>query len=357
MSDTESKTVFNPDDLFETYVQYFFRRNILGGMRGFVSPVADMSHWIVRTRFLLATIPGEHLDALFEVQYDYIQRESHCTAAFIAGMLNDTRHIERIGTLTQQGGNFFYSAAFFGALLLFKTPDAIQPVVNYLGNTSDQANDNYHNSRNLAISTLRIADVIHGTNSAATWASEPDYKNENRLLLRVIDFGNILRGGIAFNHPDELQRGLLQLLHATTSPELVAYGLLSEPLVNHQIKRPVDFNFTKAVQQYLTGQNTIAALEEAITSCHHAADILAALETDMAYKIPLPTIEYAFEKLEQLVPPSYPFYEMYATHLLLRGTARDEKARKLWAKAEALRTTFRRIEQDKFHYVMREPGN
>ncbi len=44
MQAKDPQQIFHLDDLFETYVQYFFRRNVLGGMRGFVSPVADMSH-------------------------------------------------------------------------------------------------------------------------------------------------------------------------------------------------------------------------------------------------------------------------------------------------------------------------
>jgi hypothetical protein len=391
-----SQNKFHPEDLFETYVMYFFRRNVLGGMKGYDSPVADMSHWIVRTRYLLATIPGEHLDALFNLQDVYFSRESHCTAAFIAGLLNDTRHIERIGTLAQQGGNIFYSAAYFGALLLFKTQDAIQPVLRYLENPGDDKNDGYHNSRIMAITTLRFADQIHNTDFASPYKAEPEGGNEKRLLLRIIDFGNILRGGITFTQPDELQLGLLQLLNDTTSPFLVAHGLFKKPVIRKlwssdlaQLRDHIDvaavkqeykdslrekraykhpmktepkvpknnLKFTNAVQQFLAGKKTASALEHAIRHCHHVADILAALETDLAYKIPLTTIEYAFEKLGQLVTPSYLYYEMYATHLLLRGTGRDEKARQLWAKAEAMRETIRWVEQHDFHYVMRETKN
>ncbi len=350
----------------------------------------------MRTRFLLATIPAEHLDALFDVQDDYIQRESHCTAAFIAGLLNDTRHIERIGTLAKQGGTVFYSAAFFGSLLLFKTPDAIQPVLRYLENPGDKKNDDYHNSRRLAVTTLRFADVIHSTDLASPYKEEPEAGNEKKLLLRVVDFGNILRGGIAFTQPDELQRGLLQLLNDITPPFLAAHGLFKTPEIRrlwssepaqlrdrinvaavkqeyhdslrdkradkHPMKKEPGkvvntFLFTQTVRKFLAGEKNAAQTEQAITSCKSATDILAGLETDLAYKLPAATVEFAFEKLKQLVPPSYPFYEMYATHLLLRGTSHDEKARQLWAKAEALRATIRRIEQDDFRYVMREPGN
>lgn len=379
------------------YARVFRRRNIIGGLKGYSSPFPGQADWIVRARFLLCKMEGIIYEELLHPVLD----EPEC-AAWIAGLLKEKKYFEFTAQKAVEGGNQFFSCAYFAALLLYEDVRAAGYLHEHLrANTNGDLVD-YTNAKPLAVHALRLLDKKYGTTHALPYADITVPRRAEKLLDTILHYSVILRAGIVFSHPAELQLQLENFLEKTVTPLQYLDGLIHLPSANRRslagyaeqfeqfaekiraqyadykngktnalpdtdagpwLDRKMlekhaanSWQLTSAAIAFLSSplkKSLYAELQQAARQSESAADLLSAVECDLYHQLPAEIIDLCFEKLAGLLNPSLHLFQQHAIQLLLRGTSHDEKAKTLYAKYEALSRDVEWMEKSNSRYAMR----
>lgn len=385
------------EDLYETYLRSFFSTYIFGPKAlSFAGGTEEADDIIVRKRYLLSKVTNAQLESMFEAtefifQHRYwvvaVPEAYSAVAAWLAGVLKQRYFIPHIGELIKTGGTYYYSQAWFAALLLFDDPDLAHHYVDFIqqkvttGDTSD---------RNLshAIYCLQLWDQKYDTNYQKHLPKQlHDYHiifRSKSKIYRILNHSNALRAGISFTRGSVFQDKLTTLLNETSSPRQHAYGLFQPPIIrrfydweyaikqyDHYMdqyrttgkfaKTPPTTEFGKnkplsrtthqfenEVRAYIQNPKRKAYLPEikkAALLTSDIIDILAGLEIDIHYLLPAEIVDLCYQRLMETLPHSIELLESYALALLMRGNTHDQKAKQLYQQAQQLKTKYEWVEQ------------
>jgi hypothetical protein len=360
---------YSEEDLFNTYVKTFFRRNILGGLKGFYFPI-NTTEWIIHARYLLTVIEEEHITSLFELGNSRDDKYYQSTASWIAGLLKRQEHFEQIGEYALRGGNKYWNGVFYASLLLFDHENAFRYYLEYLQKNTESLSKEYNDSGPLVVYALRIYDRKYNTKYSHPYSELAVSRKDENIINTILNFSDILRGGIEFKDFSELQTGLRVLLEQTVSPIQYTYGLLNHqpirvqdlipvsnktPLPIAEENEVVENELILLTTKYLSKTSqaeTVAELKAKVAIIKDPRDILSSLELDIFYKLPGAIVKVYFEKLFTLINSSYQLFELNAIHLLLRGKENDSEALALYDQAQKIKEGITWIEDNDYKYPM-----
>ncbi|MEH6461768.1 hypothetical protein [Chitinimonas sp. JJ19] len=297
----------------------------------------------------------------------------------------DSRYLYR----HDMGSYGYYGAASWHiALLLFEDPTLYKPLLTachaHAGGTAANAR-NIEDFRALALATLELFDQLFGTRHAAQAPNDIDESAKQRLRTRLeylLALSDLLRCGIAFETPTALR---LQLHAFNASAMPMAYqaaGVCKPPRVRaycntthqeieahqqfkleaqtwakagirvpdglvklfyqqnpgiHQHSKPRPKRalglLSRHTEAWLSHGGDDFWLRAVARSADDAFDIVAALEQDIHYRLPIDIVALLYDKLTNLVNVDAELYREYAFGLLLRGNQFDAKAKELLEKA------------------------
>ena len=384
------------EDLYETYLRGFFSTYMFGPKAlSFAGGTEEADDIIVRKRYLLSKVTNAQLESMFEAtQFIFRHRywvvavpEAYsAVATWLAGVLKQKYFIPHIGQLIKTGGTYYYSHAWFATLLLFDDPGLAHHYVGFIqqkmaaGDTSD---------RNLshAIYCLHLWDQKYNTNYqkdiSEQLRNQHTIKRSKRYINRLLNYSKALRAGINFTQSNVFQKKLTELLNETSSPRQHAYGLFQPPIIHRFydweyatkqydhymdqyrttgkfVKKPPATEFGKnkpvrrtthqfehEVRAYIHNPKRTAYLLEikkAALLANDVIDILAGLEIDIHYHLPIEIIELCYQKLMNTLPHSIELLEGYALALLMRGNTQDQKAKQLYQQAQQLKAKYEWVE-------------
>lgn len=389
---------YYPVDLVRTYVKNFCRYGLFGLK---VSSNYYGGHdFIIRSRFLLTTVTDEHMKDLFAVGKQQIdskwygwgyQPEALVAACWVAGLLKKRYFLPQIKeVILTANDNIFFSPAWLSALFLYDDADIIPTIKEYIDKyISPDKHYSYHTAYLQAIYCLELWDEQHQTNHAKAYQQYATdiNKKHKKYIRQLLIVSKLIRANITFSESMELQTQLKTLLDETTTPEEFFDGLLMPPTIrsysqglqeqpSYEIRRaflkknypqnmpltlkefpdqwqweilkPILFSrktyqFENATRHYIQNPNQRAyapEIKKAALLAHDPVDILAAIEIDITYQLPVSVIEICYEKLFQLLPHSVFLYESYALALLMRGNTTDKKAKELYNKAQKIKAKY-----------------
>lgn len=382
---------FYTPDLVNTYLTVFCRFGLFG-LKIFTHEDYEWKYFILRARFLLATIPDEHIEALFKLNkqdatknpWAHHQREALVTACWVSGLLKKRQFLPQIKeAILTANDHIFFSPAWLPALALYQEESLIPTIQTYI-DQNIEPHAWYRNAAHQAIEVLRLWDRQHQTNYAKAYQQYQVDKHSKKQWRNVLKVSEIIRANIDFTHSWELQQKLKVLLEETTTPTNYCHGFLTSPTIRtyaegqqahaswwwHLEKKkalywagkPINgfdkkkkqrnsnalmtrksHRFENFVRQYIQNPQRAAYLPELTKEAllvQDLIDILAALEIDIAYGLPTEVIEICYQKLFKLLPNSAFLYESYALALLMRGNTYDQKAAKLYEKAQAIKAKY-----------------
>jgi hypothetical protein len=391
--------------LFNLYVTSFIRKGILAGLKGYLSPVYETEAWIIHARYLLTQITDSELDTMFEKHENqrllgyYDSHESFCMAAtWMAALLKKEQYIPHIGALALKGGNTFQTAVYYAALHLYDTHSLCNYYLAYLNSEEKESPSFGSESKTLAKYSLELYDRKHQTNYAAPFTHIEVSIKEQNLINTILKYSDILRANINFITINQFKHDLLELTQQTTSPIYYCQNLLTLPKYSHlesyfvryrddfemyqkeillkyteskktkktfkiekdkqsDKKSFVNFDVTNHAKLFFKDCTNLKITNELIIcigNCSNPSDLLCTLECDIHYVLPHSVIISLFNRLFELINSSYFLYELYAIHLLIRGTEYDAKAKELYAKATNIKNTIIWIKDEAFNYVIKK---
>ncbi|OJJ17620.1 hypothetical protein BKI52_27550 [marine bacterium AO1-C] len=388
---------YYPGDLFNHYVQAFFKRGVFG-MKAY--DVYDKMPFILRGRYLLSTVNDKVIEDLFLLAEQkeaslWESRGTLITACWLSGLLKKRCFLPKIiQVIKEKDEAVFYSSAWLGALFLYDDEALITPIQHFIDKHFQATKSyRYHKSYYQAMYCLQLWDKQKHSNYAQKYAPFfPSASAHSKTLLRFLEVSKILRANITFDHSATLQTGLKTLLAETTTLSAYFDGLLVQPKIRSyaegmhrqqhfdlycmqfkqkyqektaQVVAPSEFlldhpydkikrsthQFEHAVRTYLhTYRSQIYPIElkKAALLAQDSIDILAGLEIDLAYQLPIEIIDICYQKLLQVLPHSFYLYEAYALALLMRGNQHDKRAKALYKNAQQIRAKYEWIEEDDY---------
>ncbi|EAY30456.1 hypothetical protein [Microscilla marina] len=383
---------YYPPDLINAYLSVFFRRHLFG-LKVFSHYDQHWDYFILRTRYVLAAIPDEHIEALFKFSKQDVttnlwapyQREALLTACWVAGLLKKRQFLPQVKeAILTANDHIFFSPAWLSALFLYNDESLIPTLQTYINQYIEPQYYNYRNAATQAVYALRLWDNQHQTNYAKAYSQYDMHLRIKTNLDQVLRVSEIIRANIDFTYSWQLQQRLKTLLDETTTPSDYCHGLLTSPIIRtyaegQQAHVSWWWNLEKRKAQYLTGQTADIPDKESLE--HHPQalvfrtshrfesfvrqyiqrpqraaylpeliketllsqdpiDLLAALEIDITYCLPREVIEICYQKLFEYLPHSIALYESYALALLMRGNSHDQKAAVMYEKAQAMKAKY-----------------
>lgn len=391
LPDNEHLQYYTPD-LVTAYLTVFCRRHLFG-LKIFTHEDYEWKYFILRARFLLATIPDEHIEALFKLSkqdvtknpWAHHQREALVTACWVCGLLKKRQFLPQIKeAILTANDHIFFSPAWLSALALYEDESLIPTIQAYI-DQNIEPHAWYRNAAHQAIEVLRLWDGQNQTHYAKAYQQYQVDRHSKKQWKNVLRVSEIIRANIDFTHSWELQKKLKILLEETTTPADYCHGFLTSPTVrtyaegqqahaswwwNLEKKKALylagkpfedidkkkkrrnskalmsrkSHRFENFVRQYIQRPQRAAYLPELTKEAWLAQDpidILAALEIDIAYGLPIEIIEICYQKLFELLPHSAFLYESYALALLMRGNTHDQQAAKLYEKAQTIKAKYK----------------
>lgn len=381
---------YYPPDLINAYLSVFCRRHLFG-LKVYSHEDQYWDYFILRIRYVLATIPDEHIEALFKFSkqdvatnpWAYYQREALLTACWVSGLLKKRQFLPQIKeAILTANDHIFFSPAWLSALFLYEDESLVATLQAYIDqNIKPQAW--YRNASYQAVEVLRLWDQQHQTNYAKAYDQYQIDRQSKRQLRNVLRVSEIIRANIDFTQSWELQKKLKVLLEETSAPAYYCHGLLTPPRIrayaeglqahtswwwgfekkkalylagkptemivqkkfddSQGLMKRTSHRFENFVRQYIQNPQRAAYLPELTKEAWLAQDpidLLAAIEIDLSYCIPTTVIEICYQKLFEVLPPSIALHESYALALLMRGNSHDQKAAALYDKAQAMKSKY-----------------
>ncbi|WP_103069148.1 hypothetical protein [Aquimarina sediminis] len=360
---------YKPSELIETIGLTFFRRHIMYGLKGSLFPVYNWGDWIIHARYLLTVVNTTHIDDLFELskKHDEVYGLS---GVWIASLLKERKYIPAIIEMFIKCNPSFLSFSLMGCLAIYadrnvakyvievkKEHPALRPRINYF---------------------LKRLDELYETSYSIDIKIDSSFMDINRKQIKVmnnvITYSAVIRAYHDFNSGDELKASLEKLLRETTPPR--KFPLLRHNKINHypnKIRHKTrwltakmgirDYNavfrlnrykqkytsfFSNSVTNYMyeMSSKNEKKLKEALKKTTSYYDILSGIESDYKYRLPCDIIDSAFQKLLELINPSYQVLEQYAIQLLLHGTQYDEKAKRIYDQAQRIKSKYTSLSFD-----------
>jgi hypothetical protein len=379
----QNSTKYLEEDLVHNYLRIFYRRWIIGGMKGYHYPLHEDTNWIIHARYLLSEITQDQLEDLFILaETTQYPRDYKVTASWLASLLKDKKFLPYIERYAMSGTNMFWSAALYTSLFLYNTPNLIESHLKLLISKQTAENETYLEScKEYAAEALRIYDENNGTKFAKPYADIKLNRREKKLFNNVVKFSEILRANINFEKKEELQAGLKQLIDDTVTPYQAAAGLVKQRPIRYnkdlkeksttreifksaylaskqnkqtflfdtfveqtaKVKVSKQSRLVQRVANYLNSTQDSELLQDLFVSLEYAispAEILQAVESDVKFKLPGSFINQCFKKLLTLINPSYQLYEEFSVHLLLRGNEFDETAKEYYEYAKTIKDKY-----------------
>ncbi|WP_299461599.1 hypothetical protein [uncultured Microscilla sp.] len=377
-------------DLVSAYLTVFCRKHLFG-LKIFTQDDYAWKDFVLRTRFLLSTIPDEHIEALFKFSkqasinpWTHHQREALLTACWVAGLLKKRQFLPQVkDAILTANDHIFFSPAWLSALALYGDESLIPTLQVYINQNAPTKYYNYSNAATQAVYALRLWDNQHQTNYAKAYSQYDMHLRIKTNLDQVLKVSEIIRANIDFVHSWELQQRLKTLLDETATPSDYCHGLLTPPIIRTYAegqqahaswwwnlerkkaqylagqfkgiidKKKIDYpesliirtshQFENFVRQYIQYPQQTSYLPELIKEALLAqdpVDLLAALEIDITYGLPIKVVEICYQKLFEHLPHSIALYESYALALLMRGNSQDQKATAMYEKAQAMKVKY-----------------
>ncbi|KOY87637.1 hypothetical protein AD998_17200 [bacterium 336/3] len=369
--------------LYKTFGLCFFRKRIIGGAKGFLYPLG-LQDWVVQARYLLTQITPKHIRDMFwwkEIfTEEYFIYSIEYPAVWLAGLLQDEyNYTNVVNNIPKQNTNNFFDCVYYATLLLYDKKEVNEIFIDIIEKDKKPSPDGYRSASHLAFAALSMYDEKYQTNFTNKYI-EADLKKQRAFILikGILDMSEILRADIEIKDIKEFQKELHDFLMITTPPEYYYKDLLNySPIDTITREEALQYTsqeeiFLKCVYpDYYPSYNIIKGkrlfenmvLDFISSNCQksyayelmkvallsdHYSDLLAGIELDFYYQIPIEVVDIVYTRVLEMLPHSISLYQNYAFNLLVRGNNYDEKAKQLYQKAEKIKKNICYKEDNKY---------
>ncbi|MCU0439534.1 MAG: hypothetical protein MUC49_16705 [Raineya sp.] len=363
----------------------------MGGAKGFLHPL-ELQDWVVQARYLLTQITPKHIRDMFwwkEIfAEEYFIYSIEYPAVWLAGLLQDEyNYTNVVHNIPKQNTNNFFDCVYYATLLLYDKKEVNEIFIDIIEKDKKPPSNGYCSASHLAFAALSMYDEKYQTKLTNNYI-EVDLKKQRAFILikEILDMSKILRANIKIKDIKEFQKELYDLLMITTPPEYYYKGLLNYSPIDTITREEAlqytsqDEIFSRSVRpNYYPSFNIVKGkrlfenmvldfissnyqksytyeLTKAALLSDHYGDLLAGIELDFYYQIPIEVVDIVYTRILEMLPHSINLYQDYAFNLLVRGNNYDEKAKQLYQKAEELKKNICYKEDNKYqlYYPLKE---